>query len=242
MTDPEINPVQPDFPPFFVMVNKLFKGTPDHTYQVQFGNLVHAAIGIVGETIELRFADSETNMMEELGDLEFYIEAAIQQVEQLVPEFIDVYSDTNRFSEMVLSTHTNTEEVKDLMLLSANVFLDVSKKLWVYNKPLDEGLIVKLVTALGNVKGTVRKYEDLVGYTWGYIQNLNQEKLIGVNGRYKSGFYSDAAAQAREDKVAEEADTAPSPIIPPTLDSPRVTSDIKTDMHLEGDNEGSDHD
>ena len=83
-------------------------------------------------------------------------------------------------------------------------FLDYSKKLWVYGKPLTLEMAVEMHEALGTVDNA------LMGIGLGYeftkqdMIAFNAHKLVlGEKARYKTGKYSDRAAQDRADKQGE---------------------------------------
>jgi NTP pyrophosphatase (non-canonical NTP hydrolase) len=74
--------------------------------------------------------------------------------------------------------------------------LDSVKKTWVYDKPLDED---NLIEELGDLEFYMQALRTRLGVSRQYVLNRNMAKL---NLRYPSG-YSDKAAQARADKMAE---------------------------------------
>ena len=77
--------------------------------------------------------------------------------------------------------------------------LDGVKKHAVYNKPLDRANIVE---ELGDLEFYMEGLRQATGITRQETLDANIEKLIGgENPRYANGVYTDAAAQARADKV-----------------------------------------
>lgn len=72
--------------------------------------------------------------------------------------------------------------------------LDAVKKTWIYNKPLD---VTNLAEECGDLLFYLQMICNQQGWTIEMLQELNQKKL---ETRYPTG-YSDAAAQARADKV-----------------------------------------
>lgn len=187
MTVEMIEPVERVYPPFEVMVKRLFKLMPETLHS----SLMHAAIGMSGEAGELLETASRLHVIEECGDIEFYMIAAEQQIGEA--ESSPVF-DHRVGAKNILTVMAN------IVTLTAD-FLDVVKKSWVYNKPLN-------VASLHNYLAMIRINLDVlyafVGTDFLQVTHANQVKLIGPGGRFESGFYSDAAAVARADKVGEE--------------------------------------
>lgn len=182
---------------FEEMVAKLFKKQGMHP---QYEALMHAAIGISGEVGEILEAwSAETpdkeNLLEEYGDLEFYMEALCQAA--------GITEDTlGTMCELLLQKEG--EHLYTLMefVVTAGNILDSAKRCWIYGKDL-EALRAKLVTDMAHLtlcadqmyKAGGTKYED--------IRHQNMVKLIGAKGRYRNQMYSDEAANARADKQEE---------------------------------------
>jgi len=174
------------YPPFEQMIHRLFKqmDTPVAT-------LLHASIGMSGEAAELLNADSGKNIIEECGDLEFYIEAAKQH---FTADYDGAMAETTdaRVVDMRLSN------IVPNIVTASGDFQDIVKKAWVYGKPLDRAVLTRMLMVL---EINLRALYDILGTTTKEVQHENQVKLIGPGGRFESGFYSDAAAIARADKV-----------------------------------------
>ena len=80
----------------------------------------------------------------------------------------------------------------------AGELIDAIKKSVVYNKPLD---CTNIVEELGDMEFYMEGLRAVLGITREETLDKNIEKLsTGPKARYKRG-YSDAAAQARSDKV-----------------------------------------
>lgn len=196
MTEKFVAPVS-----FPEMVERLFKKMPG-----PFDDHMHAAIGISGEVGELHNADSRKNIIEECGDLEFYLQAYLNKLNaQRVACSLNPYQ---RFTS-VFDEHSRAKFNLGIVLASATVIaseiLDLTKKSWVYGKGLDEVFINQQLNALAYALDSIYV---LIGTNYDEVVNKNQEKLIGPEGRFKDGFYSDASAINRADKVAEEAKTS----------------------------------
>lgn len=77
----------------------------------------------------------------------------------------------------------------------AGEIIDCVKKYWVYNKPLDK---TNLIEELGDIFFYMQKIMNLNNWT---IEDVLRFNIAKLEKRYPSG-YSDAAAQARADKVS----------------------------------------
>ncbi len=82
-----------------------------------------------------------------------------------------------------------------------NDIFDIGKKAWVYGKQPDQAELAKLLLVL---RLNLDFAYALFDVTPELIQYENKRKLIGPGGRYESGFYSDAQAIARKDKLTGE--------------------------------------
>lgn len=81
----------------------------------------------------------------------------------------------------------------------AGEILDVSKKVWVYGKPLD---VPHLIEELGDLRFYYQAALNMLGLTDDHIRAQNMKKL---RVRYADGKYSDTAALARADKALSAA-------------------------------------
>jgi hypothetical protein len=143
--------------------------------------LLHSAIGMAGELVELLDAKSRENVIEELGDFEFYYEAAraILGVDPAIQHHGGVT--------------TNLVSTLNQALVAANDFLDQAKKVWVYGKEVDAQIFR---FCLIQTRLAVNEVECLLAVTSTQAQDANMEKLFK---RYPTG-YTDALALARKDK------------------------------------------
>lgn len=166
------------------MVVSLFKVIPGPQ------DLLHAAVGISGEVAELHAADSVQNIAEECGDIEFYIEAAWQALERTNAK--------GRIPRNPRGLHGDSVAgyVLTDLVISSGTLLDLSKKAWIYNKPLAEGLVFKYLDA---IEAGLDDYYRIHGLNREAVRHNNMAKLALRYGAQ----YSDAAAQARADKAGE---------------------------------------
>ena len=184
--------------------------------------LLHMAVGISGEVSELNeplyecavcghsIKDKEENILEEMGDICFFIEGAMQ--------ILNRYSSTNfstttLIDKIELSTtrlaitltcmedSTSLKEVFcsefQILSISAGQFLDVVKKHAIYAKDLD---LEAAMYQLGMIVYSFRFLIKFLGNTLDKCLEHNINKLEKSNkARYKDG-YSNEAAQKRADK------------------------------------------
>jgi hypothetical protein len=156
-------------------------------------DLIHATIGIVGELIELRAANTRENILEELGDIEFYcvhyelawarFGATLRQ-DPIMPQ--DLFA-------------LNLTWALDECLHTAGNLLDGAKKLWVYNKSPDQ-LFDAAERLYKSLRSFLFQIHALLAISEGTLRASNEAKL---RLRYPVG-YTDAAAQARADKAPGE--------------------------------------
>ena len=144
-------------------------------------NLLHMAVGLSGEAAELLAASDVDypNMLEELGDCEFYIEGLRQAVGV----------------EPVATGRMVHPKVRVPLAIAAGEVLDQVKKHVIYNKPLDMDALRAALYALEQGMVAARNFARV---TRDQCLAANVEKL-GV--RYQGLVYSDQAAQHRADKL-----------------------------------------
>lgn len=178
--------------PYDHMVDNLFKHMGSRE-----ASLLHAAVGISSETAELLVADSIENIVEELGDLEFYIAAGYRVLggrhSALAHGLVLEASDPAQ--HQVLGTVTIA------MSTTAGRLLDLAKKGWVYGKPLDDNAERAIRYELMRLERMMEQLLDMVGVRRPDVLRANQTKL---GKRYPRGVYTDQAAQVRADKADGE--------------------------------------
>lgn len=148
----------------------------------------HAATGIMGEVVELLFATDRKNLLEELGDLAFYLEHFHAAWKKLTGREIE---------QSVLSESLSFADCQQNLIAMAGELLDFTKKLWIYNKPW-EGMSSDVEMLVVEITSLCWEMSAFLGIAdWEQVEKANQAKLTL---RYPQG-YSDAAAQARADKA-----------------------------------------
>lgn len=160
-------------------------------------NMLHAAVGIAGEAGELLErmiivqrrteigwrAEDRENVLEELGDLEFYTEQLWQAVR---PK-----STVTRITPANLASTMTVEDV----VVHATEILDTVKKHVVYNQDLDRNKIIGLISQLDHAMAGVRRR-----FCFARIDVL-QGNIDKLSTRYEKLQYTDEAAAARADKA-----------------------------------------
>lgn len=150
-------------------------------------DIIHASIGLIGEAVELaNFVDTE-NFVEELGDLEFYYEHACQVIRRIAAFGPQKPVDREELRSIELAP------IERLIFWTGEL-LDIAKKSWVYQKDMQS---LNWSDPLGRIQIILSVLANQHGVTRLDVQEKNRAKLIK---RYPSG-YTDAAAQARADKV-----------------------------------------
>lgn len=137
--------------------------------------------GEAGELFDACLIHDRENAIEELGDIEFYLQGLRTE--------LDI-----SFAEVVPGCFTGEQDHMGLPGRAGDVF-DAVKKWVIYNKPLARADIIAAMRTLEEVLIGIR---EAFGVSRNDILQGNVSKL-GV--RYASLGYSDAAAQARADKT-----------------------------------------
>lgn len=151
-------------------------------------HLLHMAIGVVGEVGELFEAEFGKHILEECGDIEFFLQGMT-----LNGSGIGSYE----YHESPRVKIVGETAIKDRMVVAAANLMDVIKKHAIYNKPLDFEKANHEWHILHNLLDTI-----YAGRKWNrqMVIAANVDKL---NKRYEKQ-YSDAEAQQRADKKEGE--------------------------------------
>ncbi len=142
--------------------------------------LMHAAVGLAGEWVELIEAVTDENAQEELGDFEFYLAACCLVL---------------RYDPQPVSPEEAAPRGLVSMLSLTGAVLDAAKKVWVYQKDTR--------TVFPQIARELDKITAVLPYFY-RVWELSREDTLTANIaklrlRYPDG-YSNAAAQARADK------------------------------------------
>jgi hypothetical protein len=167
-------------------------------------HLLHMAVGIAGEAGELCKAvygkndvariDKE-NVIEELGDLEFYLEGLRQGLQlarnQTVP--LDI-----KFPNTAASDITVIKDNSIKLNIESSILLDFIKKSAFYVKPVKIEKVIESLTKINLLMLIIRDRFD-VTYEETIEHNINK-LATGENARYKDAEYSNERAIDRADK------------------------------------------
>ena len=168
-------------------------------------NILHMNWGLVGEHMELTqgfialqiaLTNPENepnydNVIEELGDMHFYLEALAQAFDCEL--------------SLLDSLFPEVQESGPTELLNAveNVS-DTLKKHIMYNKPLLDEQNQELHLCFAVIYASLNNLASSLDVTQDEILEANMQKLLkGDIARYKDGSYSDQQAQDRNDKAGE---------------------------------------
>jgi NTP pyrophosphatase (non-canonical NTP hydrolase) len=188
---------------FEQMVQNLFK-RPSGSWDANVNaGPMHAAIGLMGEASELMRGvadDNLANIIEELGDIRFYLQA-------LLVDFGAVYESQVMCSaetDITGTVYVNPVSGSCAINFSVNLtyacgeVLDRIKKMWAYGR-LDGFTEIRIA-----LRDVMFWYQDVLNYyrlTDQQIKEGNVFKLVtGPKARYPNGF-SNEAAIARADKA-----------------------------------------
>lgn len=161
-------------------------------------DLWHAATGIAGEGGELLegiaalvdYEKKRVNLLEESGDLYFYIEQLVQRTGIILP-WGDIADEAQH---MEITPASMLSCAVQIAVCSSQV-LDSVKKAAIYNKELD-------LVLLGTQLYYLLKYLMALGLMFGFTREVALGGNIAkLSKRYEGLKYSDTAAQVRADKV-----------------------------------------
>ena len=165
----------------------------------QEADLWHNATGVSGEAGEIlqcvfssHLNDCELdveNMVEELGDMAFYLEGLRQNVGLSREETLTYVGQYRKLSLL--------DETIMLSIASANL-LDLVKKTVIYKKVLDPKA---LVMALSSIERSLEEIRNHIGVDRPFVLGQNIDKL---SVRYAGLTYTNEAAQVRADKPQGE--------------------------------------
>lgn len=161
----------------------------------RFAHILHMAVGMVGEVRELHqafLAQDEENIIEELGDLYFYLTGFALTHGIMFPKFYTV----SEVDEKGLLMLTSIEALYD----STFTLLELTKKSAFYVKEQSSEKIETQVLKTHRLISSVAT--SLAKVTLEDIKIANKKKLLGK--RYASGKYSNDQAQTRADKPVGE--------------------------------------
>lgn len=158
-------------------------------------NLHHATTGIRGEVDELEVADDRANVMEELGDTGFYVAACKLALNKARTAIGCPIPEDGQFA--IPFRAIGYAQCMLAMRWQSGQLLDLTKKHWIYRKPLDIQALDSIERMLHQFHNSWHGMAHIMGWTVDDLRRENQRKL---ELRYPTA-YTDEAAQARADKA-----------------------------------------
>ena len=168
--------------------------TPNATH------LLHMAVGIAGEAGELcqaiytahKFDEIDVeNVMEELGDLEFYLEGLRQGLQLARNQTVSMFDD-HEFCDSNLTTSVHNAV---LLNIECSILLDFIKKSAFYVKPVKTESVVQSLMKINNHMTVLRE-------CFGMSREATIDHNINKLGeRYQGHSYSNEQAINRADKA-----------------------------------------
>lgn len=161
-------------------------------------HVLHMAVGVAGEAGELLGSNTKENTLEELGDIEFYLQA-------LRVHFMPADYCPQRYLEYkITETHIPGWRYNEVVCFYAADLLDIIKKWVIYDKSIVD-VADKIRNAIASLDFSLTQLYAHEGISREAALDHNIDKLLkGARARYKAGSYSDQQAQDRQDKAAGE--------------------------------------
>jgi len=181
------------------MVAKLVKDPHELCHEFDHRNdaiyvidILHATLGIVGEVLELKeglastlpHAEQLENIIEELGDTEFYITQLRQRLTLPRPDF----------QAMTLNRGLSPVAIVDMMVINAGHLLDATKRVMIYNQQVDPD---KYQALLHKLEYNMACFYSVYHVSRNQALQANLEKL---DKRYPGFTFTNEAAHTRADK------------------------------------------
>lgn len=156
--------------------------TPDKCH------LLHMAYGVIGEAGEALDADGKAHLLEECGDMEFYLQGMTLNGSQI---------GVTNYTGTLKVFHASVSNLQDKLMVETAKLADALKKPLMYNKKFD---YEKINDHWFVVHQILESIYAMLGTTRQAVISANVDKL---NKRYVKG-YSDTEAQQRNDKPLGE--------------------------------------
>lgn len=179
---------------FSEMVQGLFKSGEKMKAELSARDLeaMHVIIGLSGEAAELLiphigdiFAKERENILEELGDIEFYLEK--------LRSLYNLNKDQDGFSIPVSYKHGAKDACDRIIVIVGNI-TDIVKKEVIYRKKINTQNLIEQLISLEMLLNVVRLTHSFTK------EEVIQGNIDKLGKRYKGLKYSDQAAQDRADK------------------------------------------
>lgn len=150
-------------------------------------HLLHGAVGIIGEVVELTQETSRAKLIREFGDIEFYLTTITLWLLDYAPSEV-LSRETGQPVAMPF-----TEAYTHLIQSSANL-LDLAKKHWAYGQ-------VPYYSSIHEARTQIRYALDNLYETFGLSRTLVlNENIIKLSARYPEFKFTTEAAAQRKDE------------------------------------------
>lgn len=164
-------------------------------------NLVHLALGIAGEALELSIATDEVNVLEELGDICFYtVGAAIHLRPQLGLPFSDTHAISAWLNNTINSFKKEEKSFHNLFCSCDKAADYIKKKVFYQQKKLknsNDDIEWDIHRMLYDILAAINSIKPLPE-----VMQANMQKL---GTRYQSGKFSTEEATNRKDKENDQS-------------------------------------
>ncbi len=154
---------------------------PDH-------GLLHAALGLMTETVELMNFNNEKNFLEELGDITWYVAVGAYHLDLTMGDLLD----TNGL------TQDMEEDLIEALITDAAEIVDQLKKGTFYGRVMNR---TRLADLLARILDNVDTLAAEAGSDLDEVMELNLAKL---NRRFKTGTFTAEEANNRDVKTEME--------------------------------------
>lgn len=187
----------------FLNINTPDSFATDHELQMHDAltadlNLIHMALGLSGEALELVLHTDQENLKEELGDLMFYVTGTMILISERLKSAIHLHVDTPYMIEEAIGFGT-TEPITSLIKCIEKA-TDLCKKVVFYRQETIKNSSQLVIDAIwGNLREILYRMEGQIPLV--DLMNHNSQKLAkGANARYKGGKFTEQEAAERRDK------------------------------------------
>ena len=195
--------------------NSIVLHAPDSLYEQEFQdickkqidalstdlNLVHLALGIAGEALELSIATDEVNVLEELGDICFYTVGAAIYIKPSIEQQFKFTSSTKEWLASVIPSFELQEKSFNELFVQCDKAADFIKKKVFYQQKHLKGetvsIEVSIAARLYDILAAINNIKPLPE-----VMQANMQKL---GTRYQSGKFSTEEATNRKDKEHEQS-------------------------------------
>lgn len=164
-------------------------------------NLVHLALCIAGEALELSIATDEVNVLEELGDICFYTVGAAIQLKPIICAQLGMPQTGAEWLRTCIEGFAVDHKSFNALFVQCDKAADyIKKKVFYQQKQLKNEMVsieVSIAARLYDILTAINNIKPLPE-----VMQTNMQKL---GTRYQSGKFSTEEATARKDKEIEQS-------------------------------------